>query len=304
VKKEPLMSSTQRWCFPILSLTISAAAGLEGCSNSTSSRPPTTLTSVEVTAPGTAATPPVTEVTTAGALLPHRHGGVAILIVPALSRMEFSSPEERGEVDRITAQLNAASASVNEAWRRFDDVIADGVEKGHVERAKIDDVEAPLLAAMSDLHEASASAMNQLHSVLTPRRRFELMEKIDARWEAWKKLQGDSPPAHRRDVDVLRRDVGLTPEQSALVVGQLGTNLAVPAYEARIERHLRAFEQAFMSDTFDARTLDTERAANHDMGAWRADRIVRLYTAAAPVLTPEQRTKLAADLRRHAETSE
>ncbi len=66
------------------------------------------------------------------------------------------------------------------------------------------------------------------------------------------------------------------------------------------EAHLKAFGKAFTSDVFDAKTITTGAIANVHMATWGLTRTARFYEAAAPVLTPDQRTKLADALRHHA----
>ena len=67
-----------------------------------------------------------------------------------------------------------------------------------------------------------------------------------------------------------------------------------------VEGHMQAFGTAFKADTFDAKTLGTESDANKHIASWGATRMARFFEAAAPVLTPDQRTKLAARMREHA----
>ena len=76
--------------------------------------------------------------------------------------------------------------------------------------------------------------------------------------------------------------------------------LDFPAFE----KHLKAFGDAFASDTFDAKTLTTADSANSSVTSWGAMRMVRMYQAMTPVLTPDQRTKLAALLREIASKQE
>ena len=69
---------------------------------------------------------------------------------------------------------------------------------------------------------------------------------------------------------------------------------------AEAEAHLKAFGAAFTSDHFDPKAVPTGGAVNAHLATWGITRTVRLYEAANPVLTPPQRTKLADELRRHA----
>ena len=60
---------------------------------------------------------------------------------------------------------------------------------------------------------------------------------------------------------------------------------------------MKAFETAFVAETFDAKTLGTANAANAYISKRGTERTVRFYEIVTPLLTPEQRTKLAERLR-------
>ena len=55
----------------------------------------------------------------------------------------------------------------------------------------------------------------------------------------------------------------------------------------------------FTADAFDAKSLPQSGAHEH-MATWGVSRMARFYEALTPVLTPEQRTKVADKLREHA----
>ena len=65
------------------------------------------------------------------------------------------------------------------------------------------------------------------------------------------------------------------------------------------DAHLKAFGAAFEADTFDAKTVTTAGPANAHLATWGATRMAHFYEAVTPVLTPDQRTKLAEHLREH-----
>ena len=63
---------------------------------------------------------------------------------------------------------------------------------------------------------------------------------------------------------------------------------------------MKAFSAAFASDDFDARAIATSGTLNAHMATWGVTRTVGFYQAVMPALTPQQRTKLADGMRRHA----
>jgi Spy/CpxP family protein refolding chaperone len=65
-----------------------------------------------------------------------------------------------------------------------------------------------------------------------------------------------------------------------------------------VDAHIQAFATAFVADKFDPKSLapSATAAAGH-IARHGAGRLAHFYEAVTPVLTPEQRTKLAAHLR-------
>ncbi len=64
------------------------------------------------------------------------------------------------------------------------------------------------------------------------------------------------------------------------------------------EAHMHAFTTAFLADTFDAKSVTLN--ANGDLATHGAKRMALFYETVTPLLTPAQRTNLAAHLRQHA----
>ena len=76
---------------------------------------------------------------------------------------------------------------------------------------------------------------------------------------------------------------------------------AVPRLDPQeIATHLRAFGDAFRSDKFDAKALTAASGANAHLVGWGAAHLAHFVETVSPVLTPDQRTKLAQRLREHA----
>ena len=69
------------------------------------------------------------------------------------------------------------------------------------------------------------------------------------------------------------------------------------------EANVEAFRTAFANDTFDAKSLTAGGATNAHIATWGATRMSRFYEALGPVLSPDQRARLADILRRHANYS-
>jgi hypothetical protein len=64
------------------------------------------------------------------------------------------------------------------------------------------------------------------------------------------------------------------------------------------EAHVHAFSTAFAGRSFNAKAVTSN--ANAHLASRGATRMAIFYETVTPLLTPEQRTKLAAELREHA----
>ena len=99
------------------------------------------------------------------------------------------------------------------------------------------------------------------------------------------------------------RDLGLTQEQADKIKAGFHDKMkAAPQDHAHkeVQDHLTAFATAFKADTFDAKKVAGGKAADGHIAKWGATRRARFLEVAAPVLTPDQRTKLAQQIRDHA----
>jgi Spy/CpxP family protein refolding chaperone len=191
------------------------------------------------------------------------------------------------------------------------ETLADGIAAGSIDATKVNAALAQLATASAGIHDASIEALNQLHAALTPEQRAALVDKVEAHWALWQRANADevdvtpTAPAggHLR---ALTADLGLTPDQ----VTKIKANLSAAAKDAvkpdpqKVEAHLQAFGAAFKAESFDAKTLSTGGAANAHLASWGATRIALMFESLAPVLTPDQRAKLAAQVREHAEHKE
>jgi len=187
------------------------------------------------------------------------------------------------------------------AEKNLANVLADGVAAGAIDRTKADAAISQLGTAATGVHDATADALNQLHNALTPAQRAALVDKIDAHWNKWKEAHGQDevvePKAHRGgQLGGMAKRLDLTQDQIDKIKASFGGEMKAhpQSHEHKeVQDHMQKFGPAFKADTFDAKSLATGPAAQGHMATWGATRMARLYEAAAPVLTPDQRTKLA-----------
>jgi Spy/CpxP family protein refolding chaperone len=236
----------------------------------------------------------------------HHHGGVTLLIALSLDTLGVS-PEQRAALDEIRTDLHAKMEPARAAEQALHALLADGIAAGGIDHSKAATALAQLTAAAGSVHDASVDALNRLHAVLTPPQRAALVDKVEAHWEVWQKAnadeQGNSMESRKEGhLARLAGDLALTQDQ----VDKVRTNLTAPdrtttPFDSQeISDHVHRFGDAFRSDSFDAKTIPSSSNADAHLAGFGAAHMVRFYEAVDPVLTAEQRTKLAAILREHA----
>lgn len=237
------------------------------------------------------------------------HGGVLGLIVMSLPDLSLT-PDQQTAADKIRADLSVKAEPARAAGKDFAGTLADGVAAGKVDRAKVDTAITKLVTQVQAVHDASLTAIDQLHALLTPAQRAKLVDDLQAHWEKWKDAHGrDEADDHQHrsgHLLALVRELGLSQEQADKIKASFHDKMkASPQEHAHkdVQDHLTAFAAAFKAETFDAKKVTGAKAAAH-MARWGSTRMARFVEAATPTLTPEQRTKFADLIRDHANHSE
>jgi len=227
----------------------------------------------------------------------HHHGGVTLLIAMSLDTLGLS-PEQKPAVEKIRSDLYAGMQPARAAEQNLLGTLADGLAVGMFDPAKVDAAVAQLTSAAARVHDASTDALNRLHGVLTPPQRAALVDKLEAHWSVWQRANTDE----NDHLTQLTADLTLTPDQvDKIRVSQAEAMKAVPRFDPQeVAAHIGAFGDAFRAQTFDAKALTTGGAATAHMVGWGAAHMAHFIESVSPVLTPEQRGKLAQMLREHA----
>jgi Spy/CpxP family protein refolding chaperone len=219
------------------------------------------------------------------------------------------SDTERANIEKIQADLLAKEEPVHLAQKTLLGVLGDGVAAGKIDTAKVDGAITQIDTASTAAESASADALNQLHAALTAPERTALMQKLEAHWSVWKKANADAPaptaagkPATDR-LASLTKDLDLSQDQSDKIRTGLAASRANdkdPKIDpSDVDAHLKSLSTAFQADTFDAKSLNGGVLGETHLASRGAKAMARFYEAAVPVLTPDQRTKLAARLHDH-----
>jgi Spy/CpxP family protein refolding chaperone len=233
----------------------------------------------------------------------HHHGGVTKFIAMSLDTLG-ADDAKRSQIEKLQSDLHAQMAPARDAEKGLLLTVADGIAAGTVDAAKVDAAITKVTTASEAAHGASLDTLNKLHAILSPAERAALADKVEAHWEVWRQVNHEAEPGGREHGGRLARlteEVTLTPDQltkisAALKSGPAGAPAKFDPQKA--EAHVKAFATAFAGDTFDAKAVTAN--ANGQLASRGATRMAHFYETVTPLLTPEQRTKLAAELREHA----
>jgi Spy/CpxP family protein refolding chaperone len=210
-------------------------------------------------------------------------------------------PDQQSRVEQIQADLLDKMRPAADIERKLDMSLAEGIASTAIDAPKVSRALDALAASSGAAQSQAAADLDQLHALLTPPQRAALIDKLEAQWALWKRANvGD-----QNHVAAMSKEIGLWPGQVEKLKEQLvAAEAAAPLRQAEIERHLHEFEEAFEADHFEAKSLASAGQATAHLAGWGAARLARFCEAANPLLVPEQRNRLVALLREHAEHDE
>jgi Spy/CpxP family protein refolding chaperone len=229
----------------------------------------------------------------------HHHGGVAMFVHMAMDTLGVA-PEKKAQLEKIQSDLFTAMAPARDASKNVMSTLADQVAAGTIDKAKVDAAVAKEQAAAAQVHGAAADALNALHGVLSPVERQALADKVEAHATVWKKVNTEETPGSKDKGTHLARMtdmLGLSGDQVDKISTALKKDAPPKPDVTPIDGYVGAFVKAFPTDTFDAKTFTNANAANSGIAKHGLARMVHFYETVTPLLTPDQRTKLAAHLR-------
>jgi Spy/CpxP family protein refolding chaperone len=237
----------------------------------------------------------------------HHHIGFIGFVLESIPSLGVP-PEKEASVEKIRQDIGARFQPAYQAEASLLSAIADGVTAGKIDTAKAEAATAKIAEVSTQMDDATNDALNQLHAVLAPPERDALVLKVQAHFAIWYRANADAErqPDQEQEGGHIRYFVGvlgLSPDQVEKIDAAF-TDSMKAYYQAKgtfptkdAKDHLDAFVKAFPADPFDAKALTTADKANSAVTTWGAVRMERFYEAMLPVLTPDQRTKLAALLR-------
>ena len=302
----------KRWSVGVvLAVWLGAGAGALGCAESQATTQTPAAGGEEGQLAGSVATEEDTEDSQdLKAHHRHHHGGFNHFVLLAIETVGIT-PEQQAQVDKIKADMHAKMQPVHDAQKVVLLALADGVAAGNIDQAKVDAAIQGVATAAGQVGGATADELNALHAVLRPEQRAALVDKVEAHFLVWKESNGDQQAAAKEHeagghIAHLAKEINLTPDQVEKLRASFASSVA--AHESAhgkwvptvAEEHMKAFGAAFAADPFDAKTLQTGSKVHEHIATWGINRMAKFYETLTPILTPEQRTKVADQLRAHA----
>jgi uncharacterized membrane protein len=203
------------------------------------------------------------------------------------------TPEQRTAFVQLQSDVKTESAPVIAAHDRVLEAVAASVESGAVDHATLDPLVAAAQAAAVQNRPVFERAADRLHALLTQEQRQALVDALRANLHATR-------GAHHDPLAKVAEQIGLTSDQVSTIRARVEASRTGDGegFGDKVEhfRRMKALADAFVSDSFDAHAAGIGEHAS-EVGPKFAARILSHIDAALPVLTPAQRTALAAVIR-------
>jgi Spy/CpxP family protein refolding chaperone len=287
-------------------LFLGMATGLFACKSHSESSSPASAPASE-TAPVASSSAPDAPDAKAPELRPRppRHGGITGLVFRAARESSLTVEQKNGALD-ISQTLHDAEPALTPV-KDYQNDLATAIRAGQVAPAKFAADYAAIDKVVLAREDKQADALNSLHTLLDAAARHTLVTAARGRLvpmfrprpeftEAGAADAADTPWVKHR-VARLGGDLGLDDAQKAKVVPVLArTSLPPRVLETRKEtmhKHADALLTAFEQDDFDAKKVDLSATGTHSPAHESLEHEASLISQLLPILTPEQREKLA-----------
>jgi len=233
----------------------------------------------------------------------HHHRGLTEFIVMGLDGIGEEDEAKAEVLDKLQDDLLACQKPSREANRAILGVLGEGMAGGAIDGAKVEALIAQAVEAAGAVRDCRAGVLDALHAALSPAERNALADKVEANWAVWREQNAEARAAREKGgrLHRLAQKLDLSPEQVEKMAAALEPALAnLPRRfdPKRVEAQIEAFAGAFVAEKFDAKAL--AESSGPELAAQGATRMAKFYETVLPLMTPEQRAKLAEDLKARA----
>ena len=243
---------------------------------------------------------------------PHRGGGFAHMgkLKKAMKKLDLRA-DQRVAVESLAKDMKAKAAPIRKLRQQAIKELAAGVRAGKIDKARAQQLMAQAKSQAEALKPEFQTALNKLHSILDAKQRAQLVDLLKKkRGEKFSKMRGMGGK-HRGKMQKMAKELGLTDAQKDQIQDVMYAQFKKNRGEMRAKRgemrakwgqrkaDMKAAAEAFKSDSFDARSL---AAFQHRPGfaKQKGQRMIAFSEAVLPILTAEQREKLATMIEKRA----
>lgn len=229
--------------------------------------------------------------TTKAPLAVATHGPVKV-VSDALGDVPLR-PEQRTEVEKLAADAEARHAPLDAGKKELMLAFADQVERGTLDRGALQPKVDALGATWEKAQADDRAAFARLHDVLDADQRDAFVDALEDRFHG--KRAGMKEGFAR--MKQLEEKLKLTSEQKDRIKDAVKEAHRAGKHEKGPHEHMKQAKKAldsFRDDRFDANAFPT---ASRDMARSGADRVAAFAEKILPILTPEQRTIAAGEIR-------
>lgn len=221
--------------------------------------------------------------------------------------------DQKVAVESLAKDLRAKAVPVRKLRKQAIRELAAGVRAGKIDKVKAEQLMAQAKSQAKALKPEFQTALNKLHSILDASQRAQLVDLLkEQRGEMKGKMRG-MRGKHRGKMQKMAKKLGLTDAQKDQIQDTVYAQFKKNRGEMRAKRgemkgkrsqrkaDMQAAAQAFMSDSFDARTLAAFNHKRPGFAKAKGQRMVAFSEAVLPILSAEQREKLATLIEKRAD---
>jgi len=218
----------------------------------------------------------------------------------AASALKLSFDQQKLLI-QVGQEVRAESAAVGAARRKMIGIIADGMASGTFDDQRIDAGLAEIATASNERLPAVAQALTQLHAGLSPDQRKSVVGSIQQAMVNASQPKKEREQVQKR-VNAVIAEAGLTPEQEQQVNAQIVDSFKKYAPDLEEEAQARRKQLDALCQQFAGIYFQPTPESLSSLSDLlpKTNRLVAFARTLTGLLTPAQRTRVAAVLRQQA----
>jgi Spy/CpxP family protein refolding chaperone len=229
------------------------------------------------------------------------HKGHRMGLVGAALKLDSLTPAQRSSIEQLEQTRRTAEVPVHQADAQVLTVLAQQVEQASINRAALAPTVSARESAAAAARNVDLDTVQKLHDILNPAQRGQLVDGIEANFQAHAGGgKHDGGAGREGRFAGIAKKLGITDAQKAQIMANFKAERQAegntPGQHPDMRGAGKAWLDSFRGDAFNA----SAAPGGSQMMERRANKMEDLLTAAVPVLTASQRAELATHLRTRA----